>query len=298
MMTLLELQRTVAASVMRRLTPDFGMQETTADGTSMHEHAATFIKPGKDLGSFERLEIYNRQYWFRVLSIFADDFPGLNAALGQKRFDALSISYLADNPSISYTLRNLGSALVRWLRDHPEMAGPRYELALDIARLEWAYVEAFDNGEFPALSPADLAACGADSHLTLQPHVRLLELRYPVDDFIIAVHRAKPASSVASNAVNEGRKSPTRRMAKIKPHTTYLAVHRFDYSVYYKRLDREAYETLRALESGNPLGDALSRGFADSSMPEQEQPEKVREWFATWAELGWFCRDWPSRRLQ
>jgi len=296
--TLLELQRTMSASVMRQLTPEFGMRRKTADGKSMHAHAATFIKPGKDLSSFERLEIYNRQYWFRVLSNFTDDFPGLCAALGEKRFDALAVGYLADNPSTSYTLRNLGSNLVRWLRDNPKWAGKRYDLVLDIARLEWAYVEAFDNGEQRPLTAADLSHCSADSHLALQPHVRLLELRYPVDDFIIAVHRAQPEANVASNAVREGRKSLTRRIAPIQPEATYLAVHRFDYAVYYKRLEREAYVTLRALADGSNLGDALTEAFADSSISEQEQPSRVQEWFATWAELGWFCRDWPANNPQ
>jgi len=296
--TLLELQRTMSASVMRQLTPDFGMQQKAADGKPMRAHAATFIKPGRQLSSFERLEIYNRQYWFRVLSNFADDFPGLRAALGEKRFDALAVAYLADNPSTSYTLRNLGSNLVRWLRDNPKWTGKRFDLVLDIARLEWAYVEAFDNGEQRPLTADDLSHCSAESHLALQSHVRLLELSYPVDDFIISVHRAQPEASVASNAVTEGRKSRTRRIAPMKPEATYLAVHRFDYSVYYKRLEREAYVTLRALGNGSNLGDALNAAFAGSNIPEQEQPSRVQGWFATWAELGWFCRDWPSDSLQ
>jgi len=297
-MTLLELQRTMTASVMRQLTSDFGMQQKTVDGKPMQAHAATFIKSGKELSSFERLEIYNRQYWFRVLSNFADDFPGLCAALGEKRFDALAVAYLADNPSTSYTLRNLGSNLVGWLRDNPKWAGKRYDLVLDIARLEWAYVEAFDNAEQRPLTSDDLSHCSGESHLALQPHVRLLELSYPVDDFIIAVHRAQPEANVASNAVTEGRKAGIRRMAPIGPEATYLAVHRFDYSVYYKRLESEAYVTLRALSNGSNLGDALAEAFAGSSIPEQERPSRVQEWFATWAELGWFCRDWPANNPQ
>jgi hypothetical protein len=297
-MTLLELQRTMAASVMRPLTRDFGMRQKTADGKSTRTHAATFIKPGKDLTSFERLEIYNRQYWFRILSAFAEDFPGLCAALGQKHFDALSAAYLADNPSSSYTLRNLGSGLVRWLRENPKWAGKQYDLALDIARLEWAYVEAFDNAEERPLTGADLSHCSAESQIALQPHMRLLDLAYPADDFIIAVHRAQPEASVASNAVTEGRKSRPRRFAPVQPETTYLAVHRFDNAVYYKRLEREAYFTLRALDNGGTLGDAITEAFSASSIPEQEQPAKVQEWFATWAELGWFCRDWPAKNPQ
>ena len=297
-MTLLELQRAMAASVMQPLTRDFDMRQKAADGKSMRTHAATFIKPRKDLTSFERLEIYNRQYWFRILSAFAEDFPGLCAALGQKRFDALSVAYLVDHPSSSYTLRNLGSKLVGWLRNNPKWTGERYDLVLDIARLEWAYVEAFDNGEERPLSNTDLSHCSAESQLALQPHVRLLALRYPVDNFIIAVHQVQPEASVASNAVTEGRKSRPRRFAPMQPEATYLAVHRFDYAVYYKRLEREAYITLRALAKGSTLGDALTEAFSDSSIPEQEQPAKVQEWFATWAELGWFCRDWPAQSPQ
>ena len=33
----------------------------------MRAAASEFIKPNDRLSSFERLEIYNRQYWFRLL---------------------------------------------------------------------------------------------------------------------------------------------------------------------------------------------------------------------------------------
>jgi hypothetical protein len=297
-MTLLELQRTMAESVMRPLTADFEMREKAPDGSSMRAHAATFIKPGKTVDSFERLEIYNRQYWFRIWSSFEEDFPGLRAALGEKRFDALAVAYLTEHPSKSYTLRNLGSELVPWLRANPKFAGSRSDFALDIASLEWAYVEAFDNGELPPLTTDDLAQCGADSHLTLQPHARLLELKYPVDDFVIAVHRARPSAGIASNAVGADRKSRPRRISPMAPQNIYLVVHRFDHSVYYKRLGPEAYSMLRSLSAGHSLGDAVAEAFADSSMADADKPHRVREWFSNWAELGWFCRDWSAQNPQ
>jgi len=297
-MTLFELQRTMSESVMRRLMPDSGMRQKTADGKSMRAHAAAFIKPGRELSSFERLEIYNRQYWLRVLSVFADDFPGLRAALGQTRFDAMAVAYLEDNPSSSYTLRNLGSELVRWLPKNPKWAGKKYNLALDIARLEWSYTESFDLGERPPLTRLDLSRCTADSCLALQPHVRLLELSHPVDDFIIAVHRGHRESGVASNAARGNPKTTAQLMSAPKAVSTYLAVHRFEYSVYYKRLEREAYLALFALSTGKTLGDALTEAFEGSGIPESEQPQRVQDWFALWAELGWFCRYADSSRKQ
>ena len=108
------------------------------------------------LTSFERLEIYNRQYWFRIISAFAEDFPGLAAVVGQTAFDRLTRAYLAECPSQSFTLRNLGSQLEGWLENHPVYAGKKTALALDVVRLEWAYIEAFDNAEERALTLADM----------------------------------------------------------------------------------------------------------------------------------------------
>ena len=104
-MNLLELQRRMAEDVRRPLTADFEMQKTTEDGQSPEKIAASYISPNARLSSFERLEIYNRQYWFRLMSAVSDDFPTLNAVIGVKRFDALILDYLHENPSTSWTLR-------------------------------------------------------------------------------------------------------------------------------------------------------------------------------------------------
>jgi hypothetical protein len=52
----------------------------------MTDAVEEFVKPNDRLTSFERLEIYNRQYWFRVLDSFYEDYPGLRAVLGERTF--------------------------------------------------------------------------------------------------------------------------------------------------------------------------------------------------------------------
>ncbi len=56
-----------------------------------------------------------------------------------------------DCPSRSFTLRNLGSQLESWLHKHPKWAGKKQALALDIVKLEWAEIEAFDGKAEPPL---------------------------------------------------------------------------------------------------------------------------------------------------
>src|SRR5262249_33147020 len=82
-----------------------------AGGGSMKRYAARYIKPNDRLTSFERLEIYNRQYWWRVLASMTEDFPGLRAVLGERRFEDMCRAYLTACPSQSFTLRNLGARL-------------------------------------------------------------------------------------------------------------------------------------------------------------------------------------------
>jgi hypothetical protein len=294
-MKLLELQRTMARAVMQPLTLTERMQRTAPDGKPMRAYAARFIKPNDRLTSFERLEIYNRQYWFRLLSSMVEDFPGLRAVLGATRFEAMSKAYITDCPSRSFTLRNLGSQLETWLHQHPRWAGKKQALALDILKLEWAEIEAFDGKAEPPLRPEDLAANGgANLRLRLQPYIQLLRLRYSVDDLLLEIKNNREENEVASNAFQERRKRKrVETVAKLKPAAIALAVHRIDNSVYFRRLEPEEFALLTELKQGRTLQKAVDHAFTETKISLQELPALVQRWFHNWAALGWFCQ--PER---
>jgi hypothetical protein len=291
-MKLLALQRRMARAVMTPLTRGERMRNVSATGRSMRAEAGAFIKPNDRLTSFERLEIYNRQYWFRILSALTDDCPGLRAVLGDRKFDALAQAYLRDCPNTSFTLRNLGSKLEGWLRKHPRYAGNRLNLAIDMVRLEWADIEAFDGESVPALKKDNIV--GADPatlRLRLQPYVQLLALRYPVDDLLLAVKgKNQDDDDFASNAISEKHHSKrVAAVARLKPAQIFLVVHRVDYFVYFRRIDQEEFNILTALRAGKTLERAITAAFRGSSIPVDERPQNVAQWFHNWAALGWFC---------
>jgi hypothetical protein len=292
---LLELQRRVAAAILHPLTRSETMPRRRRNGVSNECEAEALIKPNDRLTSFERLEIYNRQYWFRLYTSFEEDFPGLKAIIGNAKFETLMREYLRECPSTSFTLRNLGSRLVEWLEEHPEYVEPRRELAMDMARLEWAHIEAFDAGEEELLDADDLAAIHDDSRLRLQPHLRVLELHYPVDDLLIELRNESGSSDASSNNASAARKKKhVRRVAMLEPEEIFLAVHRHQNSVYYKRLHREDFRLLKALLEGDSIGLAIEFAFEDSSLPEGERSAFLKEAFASWAALGWFTRQIPN----
>jgi hypothetical protein len=291
-MKLATLQRAVARAVMQPLTPSEHMQRSAPGGGRMRSYAARFIKPNDRLTSFERLEIYNRQYWFRVLGGMAEDFPGLRAVLGGQRFESMCKAYLTECPSRSFTLRNLGAHLETWLRQNPSWIRDRQVLALDMVRLEWADIEAFDGQAKLALRSEDLREIEAPNlQLSIQPYVQLLELHYPVDDLVLEVKHGDDAADFTSNAVHERRKrSKVRAVAKLEPAQIFLVVHRLDFSVYFRRIKPEEFFLLNAVRSGKTIERAIELAFRKSSVPTADRAAFVQHSFQTWATLGWFCR--------
>jgi len=290
-MNLLSLQRTMARAVMQPLTPAENMSKRAPNGEPMTEYAGKFIKPNDRLSSFERLEIYNRQYWWRLMASLAEDFPGLQAILGNRRFEALCKAYLTDRPSRSFTLRNLGRDLGPWLKRNPEWAGHKQAMALDMVGLEWADIQAFDGAAEEPLRPADLAkSTGGNLRLRLQPYVQLLKFSYPVDDLVLEIKRFNDDTEFLSNAFRERRKRKrVAAVAQLKPKTIHLAVHRVDDSVYFRRLDPAEYQLLLAMQRGKTLAQAVSDTFRKRSKHSQTDPAQVTQWFQHWSKLRWFC---------
>lgn len=297
-MKLAALQKAVARAVMQPLTRNERMRRVGLGGEKMRAYAARYIKPNDRLSSFERLEIYNRQYWFRVLGGMAEDFPGLRAVLGSQRFESMCKAYLTECPSRSFTLRNLGAHLETWLRRNPSWIRDRRVLALDMVRLEWADIEAFDGQAKPALRSEDLREIEAPNlRLGIQPYVQLLDLHYPVDDLLLEVKDGDETADFASNAVQERRKrSKVRAVAKLEPAQIFLAVHRLDFSVYFRRVEPEDFALLSALRSGKTIERAIELAFRKSAVPAADRAAFVQHSFQTWATLGWFCRPQENMR--
>src|ERR1700739_833470 len=290
-MKLHALQRAVARAVMQPLTRSERMQRKAPGGERMSAHAARQITPHAPLPPFDRRKIYTRQYWFRVLGSLAEDYPGLRAVLGGRRFESMCKAHPSERPSRSFTLRNLGAPLETRLRENPLWLRDRRVLALDMVRLEWADIEAFDGQAKPALRSEDLLEVDAAKlQLGIQPYVQLLELHYPVDDLLLEVKHGDDTPDRASNAVQERRKhSKVRAVAKLEPAQIFLAVHRLDYSVYFRRIEPEEFVLLGALRRGKTIERAIELAFRNTSVPAADRATFIPHSFQTWATLGWFC---------
>jgi Putative DNA-binding domain len=279
-----KLQRLAGAAIMRPLGPGDQMQTQWIDGTDTASFVSDFIKPNDRLTSFERIEIYNRQYWYRLIDAVYEDYPGLLAILGQEKFSRLARAYLEEYPSRSFSLRNLGGKLPKFLADHPQWGRPHEQMALDMARFEWAQVVAFDGPAEPRLVPDDLL--GRDPkrlRLRLQPYLMLLDMAYPLDKFTLALKKTGLRSEASNAMSEESHAAPKRRVRLPRKKRTFVAVHRHENDIYFKLLEPAAHTLLEALNRGRTLAQACE-------LAGEVAPRKINAWFANWAALGWFCK--------
>jgi hypothetical protein len=126
----------------------------------------------------ERVDVYADMYFYRLRDCLAEDFPKVAAHVGAARFHDLVTDYLLAHPPAHFSLRELGRRLPGFLETHALLG--EFPVVADLARLEWARVDVFDESDAAPLSREEvIARAGAgpeEFRLALAPCVRLLRV--------------------------------------------------------------------------------------------------------------------------
>ncbi len=155
-----------------------GAADLYRDGALPSQDLSFLVLPGDGPSSTEQLDIYANMYFHRLRDCLAEDFPTLLARLGDARFHNLTTDYLLAHPPGHFSLRELGRALPGFLADHP--LARQLPILAELARLEWARVDVFDEADAAPLTREEILERGASEperfRLTLVPASRLLRL--------------------------------------------------------------------------------------------------------------------------
>jgi len=262
------LQRWMQEVVVHPGTVEEAIQSDGAEHEIPSERLSEVILPSRSMTSAERVGVYHGMYLMRMEEALETDYPVIRYHLGDHQFAHLVREYVERYPSTSYTLNRLGDHLPQFFLDEPDW----HEAAFlhDLARLELAMTEVFDEEESPVLSAAELEAvppeAWEEARLRPIPAFRLLAFKHAVIPNLVAYHEDRPSPS------------PRRR-------ATWVALYRRDYSVLRLELSRAEYDLLKEIVEGAPLGEALATAAASKS---QRQQAKVFRWFRTWISEGLF----------
>ncbi len=243
------------------------------------EQAEQVVTRSQALSGLDRLAIYSRAYYARLLDCLRESYPVLHGAIGEEAFDAFAVAYLQKYPSRSYTLNDLGTRFPGYLRESrpDDEPGPGWpDLVIDLATLELTYNEIFDGPGVEGrrlLCPEHLRAIPPErwpeARLVAVPCLRLLELRFPVHRYYSAVRRKKAAEFP-------------------EPEETLLAVTRRRYVVRRYELSRPQFVLLDAILQGQSVGDAIQLAAKTGDTDVDRFAGDLQEWFRHWTAEGLF----------
>lgn len=232
--------------------------------------AEEVVRGDARLGAHDRLALYSRTYQRRLAGCLRESYPGLAHALGEELFDDFALDYLRTQPSRSYTLAALGAGWPEYLdatrpdRDLPAPAREGWpDFLVDLARLERTFFEVYDGPGIEgqplptaaALPAADLDASWDGATVTTVACLRLVQARFPVGAYLVAVRR--------------GEQPPLP-----KPAPAFEAVSRRDYVVTITELGARGHALLVRLMAGTPVGGAARA----VGVPTRAAAKLVRAW--------------------
>lgn len=229
------------------------------------------VTPSKQLSALERLDVYRRGYYARLVECLVDDYPVLQHALGEAAFETLCHAYIAAHPSQSPSLNYFGQHMAEFCRTQP-LPSPGF--AADLAAIEWAIVLSIHAPTAPTLSTESLAQVPAESwprvRLLANPSLRILHLAFPANAYLQAFRvGAEPVEPEAK--------------------ATSVAVYRTQMRVWRLELTSAMVTLFEALIAGATLSEALDRVAPElADMPEAEAVQLVMHWFRTGVSSGLF----------
>lgn len=184
--TLKSTQEWFASVITNRLGENDIIQPYTPHGTLIAEEAVQYIKPSPTLQPHQRMQIYNQQYWWRLLNTLHANFPLVVRLFGTYAFnEKIGIPYLLKYPPNHWSLTSLGERLPKWIEEC--YREPDRSLVYHAADLDWAFMSSFIVPQLPRVDLSQLVQENVESLLStpffLQPHIHLFSWKYDLLTF-------------------------------------------------------------------------------------------------------------------
>ena len=176
------IQQWFGSIIIRPIDIDSRINPISPSGNPIEDEACDYIAPSPTLRPAQRIELYNQQYWWRLLGIMHDAYPLVTRLFGYQDFNAsIAIPYLMKYPSDTWSLNALGDRLPKWIEE--DYVGDDKPLVSRAAKIDNAYNYSFVAPQHEGIDlddgseTIDLSNL-LDEPLSLQPYVHLFEIPY------------------------------------------------------------------------------------------------------------------------
>lgn len=220
------------------------------------KEGAKILRSTKNVPAQKRIEIYQRQYWYRVLDSIDEDFPQLKAYLGEKIYWEIIEKYLLLYRSKDYTMRHLGQFLSSFIASSKIISGQKKNVASVITEVQYAQMQAFEKREQKSLLQKNIES----SKIQLKDHVLLICPTLPLTKIQKFLAIDTESLGHAGLSIKENACIAVWRDTKYRVHTTAIP--------------NQFAPLLKAMHIGGTLKDLIK------SVDPQTQPIHIQHLFS------------------
>lgn len=251
-----------------------GIASITASGNAIAEEAKIYIIKSPTLLPHERIQIYNQQYWWRLLNTLQDYFSTVTRLFGYNDFNVtLAMPYLIKYPPDSWSLTPLGRHFPSWIQSHYNQEDK--DLVVSSAQIDKAFHDLFFISSLTPLSLEGASLDLSDKKIFLQPHVHLFF--YPFDIFLFRKELLKQeVDHWMDHDFPDLKKEVT---------CTLLFKNRLGETVW-THLSLSEYTVLQKIQKGITLDDLSSWIEEGEDCLKKDAERSLAKWFKEWVEQG------------
>jgi Putative DNA-binding domain len=268
----------------RPIDEDSRMNPLSPSGNPMEIEAYDYIKPSPTLRPAQRIQIYNQQYWWRLLNNMHEAFPLVVRLFGYHDFNrTISIPYLVKYPPVHWSLNYLGEKLPQWVQE--EYQGEDKQLVYDAVRIDCAFNNCFTAPELEPITAGNLPREGDPSslfneELILQPHLYLFEMTYDLFSF----RRDFLTQEVEYWVEHDF--PPLKKGKKF-----YIALFRtINQDVGWRGLSQAEFHLLQQFKEGSSLEKACQWIENQEGELFDEASQNLQKWIQDWIVSRWLAR--------
>ncbi|WP_299816499.1 DUF2063 domain-containing protein [uncultured Roseibium sp.] len=198
----------------------------------------------------KRFNVYRNNVIVSLSEALGQSFPAILSLLGEDYFNALARAFVTRHPPETPVLMWYGGAFADFLERFPPLAA--YPYLADVARVEWAWLQAYHAADATPLNPAELSAVAPDKiagvRFARHPAAAVVTSKWPVLDLVRANRFATDtADSIDLDA----------------PQSVLVTRPDMDVGVFLLRPGGEVF--LSALFEGTTLGEAAASALEKTS---------------------------------
>jgi len=252
------------------------IRNDTPDGP-IEEVAKKYIAPSPTLQPFQRIELYNQQYWWRLLSRLHESVPTTTRLFGHTEFNkVIGIPYLLKYPPNHWSLNTLGNNLDHWIEE--EYREKDKVLVHDATKIDIAYNKAFFTPQYPSLTNEDINGNPSDilqQSLYLQPHTHFFKFRYDLFAFRKEFLAQEPEYWVEHD------------FPKLKKGEFHFLLFRDrKNAILWKELEAEEFAVLQLFQEGTSVEEICSWIESQNDTFQEKAAANLAAWFKEWTFQG------------